>query len=235
MVRTSETQGVVTVRIDRPPVNALDVPTIDALADAFTDARSHRGLVLTGSGSTFSAGVDVRAFVSGGAAGRARLAAAINRMVCALVSIDGPAIAAIDGHALGGGLVLALATDLRVVAEGSARLGLTEVQAGVAYPAAAVEVVRAKLPALLGDRLVLRGEIVHPQEAASIGLVDEVVPAPELVDRATAHATRLASEPGYRVVKAQFLAARRARLAHIADLASDPVLPAWEQAARGAG
>ena len=116
-IRLSQMEGVSQVRLDRPPVNALDLPTINAVQSAFETADSSAPIILTGTGKAFSAGVDTRAFGAYSGQEKADMIRAITRMVSAIVSHPAPVIAAVNGHALGGGFVLMLCADFRVVTD----------------------------------------------------------------------------------------------------------------------
>jgi enoyl-CoA hydratase len=128
-VTTSTSDETLLVTIDRPPVNALDLDEILGLERTFAAvARDppRAGIVLTGGGQVFSAGVDTRAFASYGREQRHEMVRAITRMVAQLVAIPSPVVAAVNGHALGGGFVLMLACDYRIATDSeAAKLGLT--------------------------------------------------------------------------------------------------------------
>lgn len=225
-LQRGEIDGVAVLRLARPPVNALDLPTILALEAAFGDLASARprALVLTGAGGVFSAGVDTRAFGAYGSGERADLVRSITRMVARLYALPFPVVAAIPGHALGGGLVLALACDLRIAAEGEARLGLTEARAGVPFPAGPLEIIRAELPPDLLRRLTLTSAIVGPAELHAAGVIDRLVPGGELEAAAAAIAAGLAGQPAFAVVKQQVKALVAARLAALAASGDDPLM-----------
>ena len=115
-VGTSTIDGTLLLTIDRPPVNALDLDTIAELERVFAAATREApqgGVVVTGGGRTFSAGVDTRAFASYSRDQRQAMVRAITRMVAQLLAIPVPVVAAVNGHALGGGFVLMLACDYR--------------------------------------------------------------------------------------------------------------------------
>src|SRR5262249_48993221 len=156
-VGTSAIDETLLITIDRPPVNALDIEAIGALEQAFSDAARDRprgGIVLTGAGGVFSAGVGTRPFASYRREHRRHMLLGITRMLARLLSISVPVVAAVGGHALGGGFVLMLACDYRMaVDDENTKLGLTEAQAGIAFPAGPVEVVRHELPPELLRRL----------------------------------------------------------------------------------
>ena len=132
------TDGVSVVRLDRPPVNALD---LDLVEDAVATLGSLEGpVVITGVGKCFSAGVDLRAVVDGGREYTERFLDAMPAAFLAVFDYPGPVVAAINGHAIAGGCVVAMAADVRLMSGGS--IGLTEVAVGVPFPAAALEICR---------------------------------------------------------------------------------------------
>ncbi len=197
--------GVTIVRLARPPVNALDlelVREIDGAVAGAVDSRA-RALVLTGAGRCFSAGIDTKVLPGYDADTRRAAGEAIDAMVATICSAPLPVIAAINGHAFGGGLVIALACDVRVAARGDYRLALNEVAAGVPFPPGPLAVVRGDLdPSVVRD-LCLTGRAVEPAEALSMRVIDELVEPDELLGRASERACELAAFPAYAVVKGQ--------------------------------
>jgi cyclohexa-1,5-dienecarbonyl-CoA hydratase len=175
--------------LDRPPVNVLTIAMLEELAGAVEEAAGHRetrALVLTGAGKSFCAGVDVADHTAD------RVEAMIHafaRAVGAILAVELPVVAVLNGAALGGGLELALACDL-VVARAGAKLGQPEIRLGVFPPAAA-----ALLPRRVGLQraldLVLTGRTVTAEEAAEMGLVARVFPAEELEAGAAEYTARL--------------------------------------------
>ncbi|MCE3289341.1 MAG: hypothetical protein K0R83_1353 [Caulobacter sp.] len=218
--------------LDRPPVNALDLDAVLALEAALGDlaaAPPAGGLVLTGTGRAFSAGVDTRAFGAYGAADRAAMILGITRMVGRLYGLRCPVVAAVNGHALGGGFVLMLACDVRLAAAGEARLGLTEAQAGVPFPAGPLEVIRAELEPQLLRRLTLTSETLTPAELAAQGVIDGLVDG-DLVAAAIERAAALARQPAFGLVKAQLRAPVVARLRALVETGEDPLIGALSRA-----
>jgi enoyl-CoA hydratase/carnithine racemase len=193
-VRTERrADGVAVLRIDRPPLNALSAAVLDELASAareIADDPDVKTVVVFGGPKAFAAGADISEF-RGPAEARA-IGAKFRDAYDAIGEIPRPVIAAINGVALGGGLELALACDLRVAAD-NARVGQPEILLGVIPGAGATQ----RLPRLVGParakELVWSGRQVKADEALAIGLVDRVVPASELEDAALAWAASFAS------------------------------------------
>jgi len=187
---------VLTVTIDRPPRrNAVDRPTAGALADAFRGFDLDDGLsvaVLTGSGGTFCAGADLKAISSGG--GNRVAPGGDGPMGPTRMRLRKPVIAAVEGHAVAGGLELALWCDLRVAAE-SAVFGVFCRRFGVPL----VDGGTVRLPRLIGASraldLVLTGRAVGAAEALEIGLANRVVPDGEALAAAVALAHEIAGLP----------------------------------------
>jgi enoyl-CoA hydratase len=197
--------GVAVLRLVRPPVNALDLELVQAIGAGVTDAvdSGARALVLTGAGSCFSAGIDMKVVPTYDARQRRESVEAINAMVAAICAAPLPVVAAVNGHAFGGGLVIALACDVRLAARGDYKLALNEVAAGVPFPAGPLGVVRAELdPSVMRD-LCLTGRSVGPEQALALRVLDEIVEPQELMPRARGRALQLAELPAYAALKAQ--------------------------------
>ncbi|MEN3317851.1 MAG: enoyl-CoA hydratase [Mycobacterium sp.] len=192
--------GVTTVRIDHPPVNAFDLGLVD---DAVATVRGIEGpIVLTGAGTCFSAGVDLRAIIDGGADYTDRFLAAVSAAFLAVFDHPAPVVAAINGHAIAGGCVLAMAADVRLMSSGL--IGLSEVAVGVPFPVAALEVCRYAMgPSVTGA--VLRADNVDIRTAAERGWIDEVVAPDDLLARAVGTARALGQHPStaYAAMKEQ--------------------------------
>jgi len=210
------TDGVATLTLRRPPVNALDLETVERLESVFAELAGNppaAGLVLSGAGRCFSAGVDTRAFASYDRASRVRMILAISAMVTELYAMPCPVVGAVAGHALGGGFVLMLAADVRLaVDDEDIRLGLTEAQAGIPFPAGPLEIIKAELSPDVLRRLTLTSETLAPRDLHRLGVVDELVGAAEIVTRAEDRVRALAGQPGHKLVKEQVRRATLPRL-----------------------
>ncbi len=174
------------LRLNRPPVNALNLELMAALRQAVEEAPDDgvRALVLSGTPGRFSAGLDVPLLLGLDRAGIAALWRELYSLLKALASSPIPIAAAITGHAPAGGTVLPLFCDWRVGAQGDFKLGLSEVQVGIVLPPIILSALRRQVGPRQAERLAVTGALISPQEALSIGLVDEVVPVEGVVSRA---------------------------------------------------
>jgi enoyl-CoA hydratase len=187
--------GVALLRLDRPPLNALSQALLGELETAareLADDVTVKAVVVAGGEKAFAAGADIEEF--GSSVDARRIEAAFRGAFDAVAAIPRPVIAAIRGFALGGGMELALACDLRVAAE-SARLGQPEVLLGIIPGAGATQ----RLPRLVGParakELIWGGRQVRADEALAMGLVDRVVPAEEVEQHALEWARQFAEGP----------------------------------------
>jgi enoyl-CoA hydratase len=227
-VRQQTSDGTLIVGIDRPPVNALDLDTIAELDRTFAAATREipkGGVVLTGGGEVFSAGVDTRAFARYTRDQRHSLVRAITQMAARLLAIPVPVVAAINGHALGGGFVLLLACDYRIAADvATVKLGMLEAQAGIPFPAGPLEILRHELAPELLRRLALTSAVVGVRDLLNSRTIDEVCAAGELTARAVTEAKRLAAQPAFRAVKRQIRGGLALRLAALAAAGQEAFL-----------
>ena len=200
-------RGVVLVRLDRPPVNALDLQLLTELADLVdglhVDAAAGRvrAVVVTGNERAFAAGADIKSFSDRLTA--RRLGRVFRAGFDGLAALPVPVIAAVNGFALGGGCELALACDLRVAGAAKARLGQPEILLGLIPGAGGTQrLSRLVGPAVTKD-LVWTGRQVDATEALRIGLVDRVVADAEVVPAALALAAELAAGPRHAIAAAK--------------------------------
>ena len=185
--------GVAVITIDRPEVrNAIDKPTAIEIGNALdeVDARDDVSIaVLTGTGSTFCAGMDLKAF---GVTKERPLHPTRGGFGIVEKPAEKPMIAAIEGNALGGGLEIALACDLIVAAE-SSLLGLPEVKRGFVAAAGGVLRLPTRIPRTLALELVLTGESLTSQRALTLGLINRVAPDGDSLTVALALAHQIAA------------------------------------------
>jgi enoyl-CoA hydratase/carnithine racemase len=207
-VRWSTEEGVATLTIDRPPLNALSYQAKEEIAlcleEIAADATIRCLIIFGAGGRAFSVGSDIKEFPEVTARRRGRQRAVHEHGVYnRLDFFPVPTIAAIEGHCLGGGLELALACDLRVASETS-RLGFPEVKLGVFPAGGGTE----RLPRLIGEararELIYTGEPVEAAEAWRIGLANRVVPAGQALAAAQELGRTIAARPAVtlRAVKA---------------------------------
>jgi crotonobetainyl-CoA hydratase len=191
-VRTAVDDGVLTITLDRPKANAINVPTSLALYAAFKQLRDDPALrvgIITGTGRFFSAGWDLAGATEGeaidadhGPGGFAGLTE--------FFDLGKPVIAAVNGLAMGGGFELALAADLIVASEG-AEFALTEVKLGMVADSGGVLRLPQRLPRAIALELLLTGRRIGAAEAARWGLVNQVVAPGALMDAASALAQQI--------------------------------------------
>lgn len=226
--------GILTLRLAHGKANALDLDLVTALGDAVTRVSADpgvRAVVLVGSGSIFCAGVDLYHLLDGGS-GYVR--AFVPRMVEAfrrLFACEKPVVAAINGHAIAGGCVLAAACDYRLMAAGGARIGVPELRVGLPFPLVAIEILRFATSTAHLQEIVYRGMTYTTAEAYERGLVDEVVELASLAARAAEVADRLGAEPAarFRLTKRQLRAPTLAAIAAHAAETDEAVLAVWQQ------
>ncbi len=204
--------GVVALTVDRPPANAMDVALLRDLLAAVEQVASDppRALVLAGRPGFFSAGADLKLVPGYGLEEQRQMVASINAMALGVYGLPCPVIGAITGHAIAGGLVLALCTDIRV-ASSAGRYGLTEVKVGVPYPQAAIGVVAAELAPHAARVLALGNELIDASECLRLGVFDKVVEPDLVATRALELCGRLGGVP-FRCLRAH--QARTTRRSH---------------------
>jgi enoyl-CoA hydratase/carnithine racemase len=220
--------GVVVLTADRPPANAMDLTLLGDVLEAIGQVASDppRALVLAGRPGFFSAGVDLKVIPGYDPEEQRQMIASINAMALGVYELPCPVIGAITGHAIAGGLVLALCTDVRI-ASSAGRYGLTEVKVGVPYPQAAIGVVAAELAPHAARVLALGNELIGAAECRRLGAFDEVADPDDVVARALELAASLGAFPPevYARTKRELRGATTARLR--AAAAEDPLLARW--------
>jgi enoyl-CoA hydratase len=205
LVRVEIEDRVATIRLDRPPMNAINSTVqeeLRAAAEQVTQDENVRAVIVYGGEKVFAAGADVKEFAGQDHAYLMRDAPRIMSAIDSVARIPKPVIAAVTGFALGGGCELALAADFRVSAD-DAKWGQPEILLGIIPGMGGTQ----RLPRLVGPAkakdLILTGRFVDAQEALEIGLVDAVVPAAEVYQTARAMAAKFAKGPALAMAAAK--------------------------------
>jgi len=215
-----------TLTLSAPGKNALSGELMAWIVEQLAQAGGEP-LFITGAGDAFCAGLNLKEVVTLSAAGMERFLGALEKMVDALHGYPGPTVAYVNGHAIAGGCIVALACDLRVgLANDTARIGLNEVPLGLRFPPKTWRMVKHRLSPPALERVVLEGGLYPPAQAMRLGLLDELV-ANE--GEARAIAEKLASSP-----RDAYLAAKRALRGGALDVTDgelrqylEEVLPTW--------
>jgi enoyl-CoA hydratase len=193
-------EGVTVIRFDHPPVNALDLDLLEVIIATMRNVEGP--VVITGAGRCFSAGVDLRALVDGGAEYAERFVAALSEAFLAVFDHPAPVIAAVNGHAIAGGCVFVMCADVRLMSAGT--IGLTELAVGVHFPVAALEICRFAMGTSVA-RAALQANTIDADTALARGWIDAVVSNEELIPQAIATARELGqySPAAYAATKRQ--------------------------------
>lgn len=214
--------------LNRPPVNAMSVELLEDLVAELEalEAAPPPAVVIAGRAGCFSAGVDLKAVRDYAPEQQRRMVAALNRMVTASYGLPCPLVAAITGHAIAGGFVLALGADVRI-ASTDGRYGLTEVKVGVPYPEAAIRIVRAELTAHAARTLALGSRLLTASECHALGAFDEIVAGDIVLDRALEVAAELAELPSNVYTRTKQALRGDTLAAMLAAAPADPLLEHW--------
>jgi enoyl-CoA hydratase len=209
LLDVTQDDGITIIRIDRPPANALDPSLLRAGAEVVHDllADPPGAVVLTGTGPFFSGGADLRVVPELSPEDQAATTRTFNEMFDGWYRFPRPVIAAVNGHAVAGGLVLALCADYRVVGS-SGRFGLTEVKVGIPFPSVAMAIVQGELTAPVVRRLVFGAQLFGSRTATDLDIFDELVDDDRVLARAIEVAHEFAGLPRatYEIVKARLRA-----------------------------
>lgn len=205
MIERKDEDGIAILRLNHGKVSALDLELCGALTAALASAQDARAIILTGTGSSFSAGVDLFRLLKEGAPYARKFAPALIELLTALFTTPIPVVAAVNGHAIAGGCILVAACDYRIMVSGEGRIGVPELLVGVAFPPIALEIARFGMAPQFVQEMVYTGRTVLPEDALRRGMLDEVAGADELMSRAIQVASQLAAIPKnvFRLTKMQ--------------------------------
>jgi enoyl-CoA hydratase len=197
MIEVSSQDGVALLRMADGKANTMSTEFCREVAARVEEVgRSPaRAVVITGNGRIFSAGVDLIRLRDGGVPYVREFLPALSTMLRSVFVCPKPVVAAINGHAIAGGCVLACAADRRLMAREAGHIGVTELLVGVPFPPAAMEIMRAAVAPQYFEDTILSGATFAPPEAMTRGLVHDIVEPDALLDRAIAAATTLAALP----------------------------------------
>jgi enoyl-CoA hydratase/carnithine racemase len=220
------------VTLDRPKANAFNPELVADLSSALADltkakAKARAVVLASSTPGIFSAGWDLPLLIDKKRAEMEAFVSSYSDLVRRLFVFGPPVVAALSGHAIAGGLIFAMAADERIAAQGRGKFGLSEVILGVSVPQCLMEPFRHVVGARHMERLASTGENVDADGALAMGLLDAVVPAEELLDRALARARVLGGLSGaaYAAVKLRSRSAAIARFDQARD--HDPFLDFW--------
>ncbi|MEU6659693.1 enoyl-CoA hydratase-related protein [Streptomyces sp. NPDC046821] len=190
-------EGVGTIQLDRPPMNALDIATQDRIKELAEEASRRddvRAVVVRGGERAFAAGADIKEMQVMDHAAMIVRSRALQDSFTAVARIPKPVVAAVTGYALGGGCELALCADFRIAAD-NAKLGQPEILLGLIPGAGGTQRLSRLIGPSKAKDLIFTGRQVKADEALALGLVDRVVPAAEVFEAAHAWAAKLAQGP----------------------------------------
>ena len=231
MIETTREGEIAVLTIRHGKANAFDLELSNGLVETLDALRIENvaALVITGHGRIFSAGVDLIRMLDDGPDYVRAFLPALRRAFRTAFSFPAPVVAALNGHTVAGGCVLAATADRRLLADSGARVGVPELRVGVPFPAEAIEVMRAALPPGRFRTLVMGGAMLHAGAAHDWGLIDQVVEPDHLMEHALRAARDLASIPAaaFRLTKQQMRAPALARMDEAERTESELLMKIW--------
>ncbi len=236
MIHREDHSGTAVLRLEHGKAHAIDIELATALRDQLDEleqASEVRAAVLTGTGSIFSAGVDIVRLLRNGPDYVDEYVPILVDMIAKQFRFPKPLVAAINGHAIAGGCVLAAGCDYRMMARGTGTIGVPELKVGLPFPLVAIEVLRFATSEAHLQELVYRGKTYEVAEAYERGLVDEIVEPDALLEHATIVASQLGSEPSarFRITKRQLRRPTIDRMERFAQETQAEVIAAWKDPA----
>jgi enoyl-CoA hydratase len=231
MIDIKTQAGIAVLTLTHGKANALDIELCEALTARFQELRGSdaKAVVLTGQGKIFSAGVDLIRLSEGGAAYVRKFLPVLHKLYDAVFYHPKPVVAAINGHAIAGGCVLACCADRRIMTREGGRIGVTEMLVGVPFPALAFEIVRFAVPPRYLSEFTLSGATYETDTALQRGWIDEIAEPGELIEDAIAVAQELAllSPAAFAQTKMQIRQAVTERMAQSGEATDKAVTAIW--------
>lgn len=230
MIVRDDRDGVRVLRLAHGKVGAIDIELAEAFAREMDAAATDdvRAVIVTGTGSAFSAGIDLFRVLKDGADYCRRFLHVFDTFLQSALTFPKPLVAAVNGHAIAGGCMLAAVCDRRVMAEGNGRIGIPELAVGVPFPALLFKIMAARLSDRALRDLVFNPRTVGADEALAMNLIDETCPQDRLLDRAIESARAMAQIPAgaFALTKEAFYAPILDRAKRLTDL-NDRVTAEW--------
>jgi len=195
-VRAGRSAEIGIVTLERGKVNALNLDAVRELSGCFgrlEQDESVRAVVLTGAGNFFSFGFDIPEFLGFTKGAFVDYLTAFTDLYTQIFLFPKPVVAAVNGHAVAGGCMIATACDIRIMASGKGKISLNEITFGASVFAGSVAMLKHLVGGRNSERILYSGEMFHAGEAKRLGLVEEVASPEDLMARAEAHARRLAT------------------------------------------
>ena len=231
MIHLEHLGPIAVLRLDHGKVSALDTELMGVLHDRLDEVESSHSpaVILTGTGSNFSAGVDLWRVLEGGEDYLGEFLPALTKSVSRLFTFPKPVVAAVNGHAIAGGCILVCCCDYRIMADVAGRIGVPELRVQVPFPSLALEILRFAASSSRLQELVYLGETYSPKRARDRGLIDEIVSPTKLIDRAYQVAERLAAIPAptFQVTKRQMRQHVLDRVELLDEEIEDEVARSW--------
>ncbi len=231
MIETQIETEIAVVRMNHGKVNAMDNAFCQSLGRTFCELQENddvRAVVLTGNDRVFSAGVDLRAVLTGGKSYREQFLPELVGCFKTIFQFTKPIVAAINGHAVAGGCVLATACDCRLI-HTKARIGIPELRVGVPLPSIAIEIMRFAVCNEALQAMVNAGRNYQGKEAQRVGLVDRIVEKAQLIQSAIEEARSFCSVPAsvFSVTKQQLRAPAMFNVARNEETLESRIMELW--------
>ena len=239
MIEREERNGIVILRLAHGKASTLDLELLQNLSRVADElsASDARAVVLTGTGSIFSAGVDLFRLVDGGNDYVHAFLPALDETFRKLFTLEKPLVVAANGHAIAGGCILVECGDYRLMSTGNGRIGVPELLVGVPFPTLALEILRFALPRERTQEIVLTGKTYTADEALAKGLVDELTEPGALLDRAVAMAEHLGtiSRESFKLAKKELRQITLERVNHFGGAFESKIREVWTNPATHEG
>ncbi len=234
MIERSDTGSIAILKLAHGKANTMDIELCRAVIEACEQLKdsSAQAVVLTGQGGIFSAGVELIRTSEGGPDYVRKFLPMLNAMFDSVFHFPKPVVAAINGHAIAGGCVLACCADRRLMAQGNGRIGVTELLVGLPFPALAFEIMRHVTASRYFPQAIFSGETYLWDGGTERGWIHEAVAPGDLMDRAISAAQTLATLPAatFAMTKRQMHASVIERMKHDGDEIDAAVIEIWAAA-----